>query len=269
MGLEQSNQGGSSHGAKSSANKADRLRRGKSVPEQRWSGDAGTPDQRPGSASPGHSICSDSDLPYISYTVSRPIGDSPKPQHKYHLSRAKSSPQHASKTSGMSRKAASKVDPNLIVVKEPLPGESTDTDPDILKLQRIPKFLPIMRGSIGATDAKDPEVFERLDSNNLYRLCLIYENYLHKHAVSVEADQKALLEQIKEIHNESNRLIYSYSERQKAFARYADQLSKVTQLEQSLNKCHLSLNKTLETVEMLNNSLPPDERLEPFVWTTG
>lgn len=29
---------------------------------------------RPGSISPGPSVCSDTDLPYISYTVNRPIG---------------------------------------------------------------------------------------------------------------------------------------------------------------------------------------------------
>lgn len=29
---------------------------------------------RPGSISPGPSVCSDVDLPYISYTVNRPIG---------------------------------------------------------------------------------------------------------------------------------------------------------------------------------------------------
>lgn len=29
---------------------------------------------RPGSTSPGPSVCSDVDLPYISYTVNRPIG---------------------------------------------------------------------------------------------------------------------------------------------------------------------------------------------------
>lgn len=29
---------------------------------------------RPGSTSPGPSVCSDTDLPYISYTVNRPIG---------------------------------------------------------------------------------------------------------------------------------------------------------------------------------------------------
>lgn len=31
-------------------------------------------DGRPGSISPGPSVCSDIDLPYISYTVNRPIG---------------------------------------------------------------------------------------------------------------------------------------------------------------------------------------------------
>lgn len=33
-----------------------------------------TENGRPGSISPGPSVCSDVDLPYISYTVNRPIG---------------------------------------------------------------------------------------------------------------------------------------------------------------------------------------------------
>ncbi|KAJ8966784.1 hypothetical protein NQ317_006429 [Molorchus minor] len=39
-------------------------------------------ENRPGSISPGPSVCSDIDLPYISYTVNRPIGDSPKLTNK-------------------------------------------------------------------------------------------------------------------------------------------------------------------------------------------
>ncbi|RVE50635.1 hypothetical protein evm_004759 [Chilo suppressalis] len=35
-----------------------------------------------GNNSPGASVCSDSELPYISYTVDRPIGDSPKASAK-------------------------------------------------------------------------------------------------------------------------------------------------------------------------------------------
>lgn len=65
MGSEQSTQPG---------DKSNRLKRGKSVPE-RTRQDSDTSDlERPGSASPVMSVCSDSDLPYISYTVNKPIG---------------------------------------------------------------------------------------------------------------------------------------------------------------------------------------------------
>lgn len=68
MGSEQSSQQG----------KAVRsgLRRGKSVPEYRAEERNKNDEEisNPGTISPEPSVCSDSDLPYISYTVNRPIG---------------------------------------------------------------------------------------------------------------------------------------------------------------------------------------------------
>lgn len=58
-------------------------------------------------------------------------------------------------------------------------------------------------------------------------------------------------------------------EKQKKFAKYAEKLSKVQDLSHQLNRCHMLLNQTLESMETLNNYLDIDERLEPFVWTTG
>jgi hypothetical protein len=67
MGSEQSSQQG----------KAVRsgLRRGKSVPEYRAEEKSQNEgEENTGTVSPEPSVCSDSDLPYISYTVNRPIG---------------------------------------------------------------------------------------------------------------------------------------------------------------------------------------------------
>lgn len=58
-------------------------------------------------------------------------------------------------------------------------------------------------------------------------------------------------------------------ERQKKFLKFAEKLNKVRELSNQLNKCHTLLNQTLENIETLNNALPIEERLEPFVWTTG
>ena len=42
----------------------------------------------------------------------------------------------------------------------------------------------------------------------------------------------------------------------------------MAEMSQSVAKCHLLLNENIEQMETLNNMLPADLRLEPFVWTT-
>lgn len=59
------------------------------------------------------------------------------------------------------------------------------------------------------------------------------------------------------------------TERQKKYAKYADKLSRVQELSHQLNRFHMLLNQTLESMETLNNYLDIEDRLEPFVWTTG
>lgn len=68
---------------------------------------------------------------------------------------------------------------------------------------------------------------------------------------------------------ETQRLVTSLTERQKKFSKFAEKFQKVRDVSNQLNKCHILLNQTLENIETLNNALPMDERLEPFVWTTG
>lgn len=162
---------------------AGHLRKGKKVSQP-------SPEEnecsRNGSTSPGPSVCSDSDLPYISYTVNRPIGgniifhltnkfsfftrvnflkfrfffvtDSPKISSKQlALQRGKSlgsagnSParrklNNSRKVSDLIGKGGTGHD--IVVVKPAKEPESQDKDPFLLKLQSIPLFLPIMRGTL-------------------------------------------------------------------------------------------------------------------------
>lgn len=88
---------------------------------------------RPGSTSPGPSICSDSDLPYIPYTVNRPIGaDSPKLQNKQ-LTKSKSVQRKMTKQNSL--KNLNPKAHNIVVVKAGIVGPTVDKDPDVLKLQ--------------------------------------------------------------------------------------------------------------------------------------
>jgi BLOC-1 related complex subunit 5 len=66
-----------------------------------------------------------------------------------------------------------------------------------------------------------------------------------------------------------SRLMSNLTERQKRFAKLAEKVSKVNEVSCQLNRCHSLLNQLLESMDTLNNSLPVEDRLEPFVWTTG
>lgn len=271
MGSEQSSQGGTQSTGGNRARTAQ-LRRGKSVPNQ----ERVPEDTPPRCTSPGASICSDTDLPYISYTVNRPIGDSPKMTNKQsHLYRGKSLgaqdiSRRKNSLSSMShsyRRPASDKIHNIVVVKPAAVDPTADKDPDLVKLQSIPMFLPIMRSTLSLhPGVRDPEVLERLDPTGLFNLCARYQHHLNTNAQMIAGEQATLCINVE---TEVNRIVNLATERQKKFAKFAEQLNKVYELSRQLTKCHSLLNQTLESLETLNNLLPIEERLEPFAWTTG
>ncbi|XP_066142578.1 BLOC-1-related complex subunit 5 [Euwallacea fornicatus] len=217
------------------------------------------------STSPGPSVCSDTDLPYISYTVNRPIGDSPKLANKQ-LIKSKSTTRRPQSTKQFKTKNAH----NIVVVRG-MDSSTTDVnrDPDVVKLQTIPMFLPIMRATLSLPAARDPEVLERLDPAPLRNLCLKYQHHLTSAANLVATEQNMLTQRLREIDSDITKMVAVATDRQKKYAKCADKLSKVQELSHQLNRCHMILNQTLESMETLNNYLDIEDRLEPFVWTTG
>ncbi|XP_011165270.1 BLOC-1-related complex subunit 5 [Solenopsis invicta] len=273
MGSEQSSQS-SNQNANNGKTRTNQLRRGKSVPNRERMPE----DTPPRCTSPGASICSDSDLPYISYTVNRPIGDSPKMTNKQsqlyrgksigagEISRRKNSLGTTNHNHRKINTSDNKMH-NIVVVKPAQTDLTADKDPDIMKLQSIPMFLPIMRGTLNLPPGvRDPEVLERLDPVGLFNLCARYQHHLNTNAQTIAMEQAALCTSMEV---EFGKVLNLAIDRQKRFARFAEQMNKVHELSRQLTRCHSLLNQTLESLETLNNLLPVEERLEPFVWTTG
>ncbi|MCL4147250.1 UNVERIFIED_CONTAM: hypothetical protein GTU68_009924 [Idotea baltica] len=176
----------------------------------------------------------------------------------------------------------------VVVVRE---GNSNKVvvDPELQKLQSIPTFLPIMRGALTAPSARDPEVLERLDTLAFFGLCRRYQVHLNAAATLTSSHQDKLTSKIKTPFNKSdlgeravhswlvslqldsqvNGMVATVTDRQRAYARHAERLSQVSEVSHLLSRCHTSLNLILESLDTLNNFLPVDNRLEPFVWTTG
>ncbi|CAO1392632.1 unnamed protein product [Diamesa serratosioi] len=228
--------------------------------------------------SPPMSVCSDSDLPYISYT-DKPIGESPKHRNKGQKFikgrptpnlRRQSTQSASTSTNRHSLKLQSTAHDTLVVVNRAgTKDTSIDKDPDIMRLQNIPMFLPVMRGTLSLPANRDPEILERLQPNHVLNMCSRLQSHYNLSATKVGQDQMAINGRIKETDQDITKLLNKMVEKQKMYSFYAESFARVRQISQQLSRCNTLLNQNIELMESLNNKLDLEDRLEPFVWTTN
>lgn len=147
--------------------------------------------------------------------------------------------------------------------------DTLETDPELVRLQSIPTFHPIMRGALNIPTVRDPEVLDKLDHQVVFQMCLRYQEHLRHCAEVVSLEQNALAGRIREIDFAVATLTNILTERQKKFIKYAEQLGKVQEISTTLKRCQSGLSEVIETMDALNNLLPPEDRLEPFIMLTG
>ena len=86
----------------------------------------------------------------------------------------------------------------------------------------------------------------------------------------VSTDQAEICKRIREVDSNTLAVTANMREKQHKHSQQAEKLKiSVSLMKKNLSKCHMLLNENLERLETLNNMLPKDDRLEPFVWTTG
>ena len=151
--------------------------------------------------------------------------------------------------------------------------EELENDTELARLNEIPAFLPIMRASLtasGSSMVKDPDFLERLDCRGILALCQRYENHLRFVSGIVSTDQAEICKRIRGVDGRITRVTSVLTERQKRCQKQTERLKNgPNEMSKILSRCHMLLNENIEQLEVLNNMLPVEERLEPFVWTTG
>lgn len=89
---------------------------------------------------------------------------------------------------------------NIVVVRGATSSTpTTEKDSDVMRLQNIPMFLPIMRATLSLPAARDPEVLERLDPTPFRNLCLRYQHHLTTAANLIATEQNQLTNKIREV----------------------------------------------------------------------
>lgn len=126
----------------------------------------------------------------------------------------------------------------------------------------------MIRGTLSLPANRDPEVLERLQPVHLQNICSRLQVFMNDSANRTVSEQNEIYQKIRRVDIEMEKLQAANVERQKEYGQMAESFSKVRQIGHQLAKCNALLNQNLESLAELNDLLPIEDRLEPFLWTT-
>lgn len=150
--------------------------------------------------------------------------------------------------------------------------ETPDDDPNLMRIRQIPICFPLSKGPNSLSNEKTsksrhappPDAIVRLKYKEAMTMGVRYQEHLRRCADAVAFDQNSLCTRIKEIDYAVNTLMSMMTERQKKYAKLAEQVSKTSDILQSVRGIRSTVDGLVSQLNDINMELPEDLRLDPL-----
>lgn len=203
-------------------------------------------------------------IPYTFYSVDRNAAPAPKDNRVQALAKQQQGTSTPPKGSPQRSPKVGSADHKIVTVSAGTQGADQSLSFEIQKMRDIPTFMPILKGTHSVAQVEDPNQMEKMDHRQLLLLCLRYQHHLRQCSEAVTFDQNALTGRIKEVDAIIHSIMQSMAERQKRFAKHAEQIQKINEMSGTLKRVQMSVDQLIPLMDRLNSVLPDAERLEPF-----
>ncbi|GMR36451.1 hypothetical protein PMAYCL1PPCAC_06646 [Pristionchus mayeri] len=139
--------------------------------------------------------------------------------------------------------------------------QDPNDDPDMVRLKEMPKFLPILRTSIGRRDILE---HREISPRPFLQLSLRLSNHFSLCAKAVNIKQSQLSGSIKTMDSRLVEMASEMMERKKRLDRLCDALAKVHSMNEELRKMNDTFSALTASLDDLSVLLPSDVSLPPL-----
>ncbi|CEF67536.1 Loss of heterozygosity 12 chromosomal region 1 protein [Strongyloides ratti] len=144
-----------------------------------------------------------------------------------------------------------------------------ENDPDVIRLNEIPKFLPIMKGSVLNTSVPQRDIYRQINPKLLYDKFSELHIRMNENARFIQSGQNEIFGNIKKVDNAVKRITCELRLRENKYKKLDGEMLNLHSLQQTIDDIHRTIENLCENIKEINTCLNENQRLPPLDLNKG
>uniref|UniRef100_A0A0K0EJY2 BLOC-1-related complex subunit 5 n=1 Tax=Strongyloides stercoralis TaxID=6248 RepID=A0A0K0EJY2_STRER len=139
-----------------------------------------------------------------------------------------------------------------------------ENDQDILRLNEIPKFLPIMRGTVMNSSIPQRDIYRQINPKLLYDRFSELHLRMNENARFIQVGQVEIFGSIKKVDNAVRRITNELRLREGKYRKLDSEMLHLHSLQQNIDDIYRTIENLCENIKEINKCLGESHRLPPL-----